>query len=150
VSASRLPGRLERARLGDVPVVLDGAHVAASLEAVLADLALDPALAGPCVGVVSLGREKDAPAFLKALRGRVDRAHCTSVPSGIHLPSEALVALAIRAGLEAQATEPARLAVARAADEVGDEGWVLVTGSFYLIGAVRGSLTTGGDTTKEH
>jgi dihydrofolate synthase/folylpolyglutamate synthase len=150
VSEARLPGRLERARLGDVPVVLDGAHVAASLEAVLADLALDPALAGPCVGVVSLGREKDASAFLKALRSRVDRAHCTSVPSGIHLPSEALVALATRAGLEAQATEPARLAVARAADEVGDEGWVLVTGSFYLIGAVRGSLTTGGATIEEH
>jgi len=150
VSAARLPGRLERAWLGSVPVVLDGAHVAASLEAVLADLALDPALAGPCVGVVSLGAEKDASAFLKALRGRVDRAHCTSVPSGIHLPSEALVALAIRAGLEAQATEPAKLAVARAAAEAGDEGWVLVTGSFYLIGAVRGSLTTGGDTTKEH
>ncbi len=136
-----LPGRLERARLGATPVVLDGAHVPSSLRAVLAELAADPELAGPCVGVFGAGLDKDAAGLLKALAERADRVHCTSVATGRQRAAEELRALAAQEGLDAEATEPAEEAVASAAAAASPRGWVLVTGSLHLIGAVRGALS---------
>jgi len=141
LAAAALPGRLERAHLGQVPFVLDGAHVPSSLAAVLADLAGDGALEGPCVAVLGVGRDKDAPGLLKALAERADRVHCTSVGARQWPPGE-LAALATSQGLEAAAWDSPEGAVASAAAEsVG--GWVLVTGSLHLVGAVRGGLEAG-------
>jgi dihydrofolate synthase / folylpolyglutamate synthase len=139
--AAALPGRMERASLGTVPVVLDGAHVASSLSAVLRDLAWDPAINGRAVGVLALGRDKDARGLLKALTEGVDRVHCTSVGAR-QWSAEDLAALAVDQGLDAVADGSPEGAVAAAAADAGPGGWVLVTGSLHLVGAVRGGLTT--------
>ncbi len=137
VAAARLPARLERILGQRVPMVLDGAHAPEALEAVLGELALDPALGGPCVAVVSLAKDKDAPAFLKALGRRVDRVLCTSaVPDRHHRPEE-LAALASAAALPAEAVPSVELAIARALEQVPPAGWVLVTGSLWLAGEAR-------------
>jgi dihydrofolate synthase / folylpolyglutamate synthase len=67
---ARLIGRMERVTLDGLPVVLDGAHVPFNIAAVLRDLARAPELAGPCVAVAALARDKDAAGFLSELRGR--------------------------------------------------------------------------------
>lgn len=143
VACARLPGRLERASLGEVPVVLDGAHVPSSLRAVLGDLGRDPRLQGPCAAVLALARDKDAQGLLKALGEGVDSIHCTSVASGIHLSAAELTERAHGLGLPALGADPAEAALRQAVAAAGTGGWVLVTGSLYLVGAVRGLVETG-------
>ncbi len=138
--SARLPGRLERTHLRGVPVVLDGAHVPSSLEAVLEELSRNRDLRGPCRVVLAVGRDKDALGLLKTLVGRVDRVQCTSVGER-QLPPQELAALAATLGLEAKVEPSPGCAVASAA-AASTGGWVLVTGSLHLIGAVRGSLVT--------
>lgn len=138
-----LPGRLERARRGTVPVVLDGAHTPGSVGALLDELAGDAQLRGRPAVVLSLARDKDATSILKVLVGRVDRVHCTSVGTVRHRSAEELLDLALQAGLEAVAHDSPDVAVETATVEAGSEGWVLVAGSLYLVGAVRGALETG-------
>lgn len=136
--SSLLPGRLELRWSGATPVVLDGAHVPASLEAVLDELAGRTSLQGRPVAVFGCGSDKDARGLLKALGRRVDRTLCTSVDAGPSaLPTE-LVRLARELGLEAsRASDPGRafqdaLRLARER-----RSWVLVTGSLHLVGALR-------------
>lgn len=144
VAAARLPGRFERF-WRRVPVVLDGAHVAGSLTALLRDLEGDPGLHGPAAGVVSLARDKDAAAFLKAMAARVDRVACTSVASGMHRPPEEMTRLARDVGMVAETSVDPVQALERATETAAARGgWVLVTGSLYLAGALRPSLAGDG------
>lgn len=141
IEAARLPGRQELRRVGDVPVLLDGAHVASSIAAVLAEAAADPRLPRrkPVV-VLALGRDKDAPAILKALRGEADRLLCTTAASGPLRAVETLVEDATRAGIDAETAANPAGALAKAVQLAAGGGWVLVTGSFHLVGAVRPHL----------
>ncbi|MFO1010966.1 MAG: bifunctional folylpolyglutamate synthase/dihydrofolate synthase [Planctomycetota bacterium] len=137
---SVLPGRLERFLVRGVPVVIDAAHVASSVELVLAELRTDPALRGKPFCVLALGKDKDAHAILKALGPSADRVLCTTVASGPLVDAETLVREAAHLGIAAEkAVDPAH-ALARALQEAGTERWVLVIGSFYLAGAVRAQL----------
>ncbi|HKX46927.1 MAG TPA: cyanophycin synthetase, partial [Planctomycetota bacterium] len=129
------PGRGERLTVGGVPVVLDGAHVPSSVAALLDDLAAAPGLRGPPVAVLGLGRDKDAEGILKVLGGRADRILCTSAGTGLSLPSGELAAKAGGLGRVENHPDP-RVAVVRALD-LAEGGWVLVTGSLHLVGAVR-------------
>ncbi|MCZ6598634.1 MAG: Mur ligase family protein [Planctomycetota bacterium] len=141
--AARLPGRLERREVGGIPVVLDGAHVPASVANVLDDLGADPALHGPPVVILGLGRDKDLPGVLKALAGRVDKVLGTSVGAGPYRTPEEIVAEATRVGVAAETAVPPRMALDNALDHARSARsgeWVLVTGSLHLIGAVRGFL----------
>lgn len=133
-----LPGRAERRRCGEVEVWLDGAHVPASLDRLLEDL---PALGAPSgfpVVVLGSGVEKDAQGLLKALRGRVDRVLCTSVGPGPYRGADELAALAAELGLASRAVLDPAAALEDAVKNAGTQGWVLVTGSLHLVGAVRG------------
>ncbi len=140
VERARLPGRVETLVDGGVPVVLDGAHVPSSAALLLRELAARRDLQGLPVVVLGLGREKDAAGFLKALSGRVDRVLCTRVGSGPHRVPSSLVEEARRWGLEAEAAEPPEQAYARARHVLTPGGWVLVTGSLHLVGALRGRI----------
>jgi dihydrofolate synthase / folylpolyglutamate synthase len=133
-----LPGRLERRSLGGVPVVLDGAHVPSSLRAVLDELAADPGLPGRPVVVIGMGRDKDAHGLLKALAGRSDRVLCTSAGAGPYRTPGELLAVAVQLGLEAAAVSDPKDALQAALRRAQSGGWVLVTGSLHLVGAVRG------------
>lgn len=141
VEAARLPARAERFRVGGVQVVLDAGHVAESATLLLDELERDPELGRRPKLVLALGREKDAEGILKAFRDRVDRVLCTSAPEGRLLEADELAELADRAGLEPEAWDDPLEALS---DAVGDAreggGWVLVFGSFYLAGALRGEL----------
>jgi dihydrofolate synthase/folylpolyglutamate synthase len=136
-SAGSLPGRAERRHHGSTRVVLDGAHVPESLALLLRDLARDPELAVPPVAVLGLGLEKNARGMLKALQGGVDRVLCTSVGDGPYRGADELAALAGELGLAARAVPEARAALDEAVRAAGPGGWVLVTGSLHLVGALR-------------
>jgi len=136
-AAGELPGRAERRQVGGKTVVLDGAHVPESLALVLRDLAREPALAAPPVAVFGCGLEKNAEGLLKALVGGVDRVLCTSVGEGPCRGADELAAIARGLGLAAHAVPEARAALEEALHATGADGWVLVTGSLHLVGALR-------------
>ncbi|MEM6567021.1 MAG: bifunctional folylpolyglutamate synthase/dihydrofolate synthase [Planctomycetota bacterium] len=146
VVAARLPGRMERLESGGVPVVLDGAHVPASVVMAMGELSRERP--GPCAVVFALHREKSATEMLKALRrGTVERLFLTTVPgSGVHLEAGELAEAAARLGLPHEAFDAPgdalEAALGRARSRPGEGAWVFATGSLYLIGALRPGLTS--------
>ena len=145
-AAARLPGRMERfdIDLGSrrVPVVLDGAHVPFNIRAVLRDLALNPDLAGPCVAIVALAGDKDAAGFLAELGKRASTIIFTDLPGSSRGRSAAeLQALAASLGLTSEAEPEVKLALKRGLElATRADAWLIVTGSLYLIGALRPAI----------
>jgi dihydrofolate synthase/folylpolyglutamate synthase len=137
IASARLPGRAERRRVGRTPVVLDAAHVASSVALLLVELSREREFYSAPVVILALGRDKDAPAILKALAGRADRVVCTAVATGPLADAETLAQAARTQGLVAETAADPERALARALDLTGEHGWVLVLGSFYLAGALR-------------
>jgi dihydrofolate synthase/folylpolyglutamate synthase len=145
-AAARLPGRMERFDVevgpGPLPVVMDGAHVPFNIGAVLRDLALTTDLSGPCVAIVALAADKDAAGFVGELAGRASTVIFTDLPGSSRgrSPGE-LKALAESLGLVSEVEPDAKralkrgLALARQAN-----AWLLVTGSLYLVGALRPAI----------
>lgn len=142
VAAAALPGRLERREVEGVPLVLDGAHVPASVAEVL-DLCAAGGPPGRPVVILSLRADKDRAGVLKALVGRVDRVLCTSAEAGLHVIPTDLQQEAKELGLAAEtAVDPgAALGRARILAREG-AAWILATGSLYLVGALRKLLGT--------
>ncbi|PIK74626.1 bifunctional folylpolyglutamate synthase/dihydrofolate synthase [Methylobacterium frigidaeris] len=141
-ASARLPGRLERRRVRTaaraVPVVLDGAHVPFNLAAVLRDLARAPDLSGPCIALVALAGDKDAAGFLSVLAGYGASVVATEMPERRGHAAAALRALAAAEGMEAEAVAAPDAGLTRAADLAARRGgWLLVTGSLHLVGALR-------------
>jgi dihydrofolate synthase/folylpolyglutamate synthase len=140
---ARLPGRMERFDIvvgpRRLPVVLDGAHVPFNLEAVLGDLASGPDLSGPCVAIVALAADKDANGFVAELGKRASTIVFTDLPGSSRgrAPGE-LQALAGSLGLKSEAEPDANRAFRRGAELASQpNAWLLVTGSLYLVGAIR-------------
>lgn len=144
IAAAQLGGRQELRRSGDTLVLLDGAHVASSIAAVLHEASTDPRLPRrkPVV-VLALGRDKDAAAILKVLRNEADRLLCTTAASGPLRAMEVLVEESSRAGIDAETAPDPTSALTKAIQLAAERGtWVLVTGSFHLVGATRPLLTS--------
>ena len=144
-AAARLIGRMERRDVeaggSRVPLVFDGAHVPFNLAAVLADLARAPDLAAaPCVAVVALAADKDARGFMAELGRRASAVVCTDLPSTSRgRPAEDLHAIARALGLASEVESDPRRAFRRGLELAEKSGaWLLVTGSLYLIGELRG------------
>jgi len=143
-AAARLIGRMERREVvvgaSRVPVVLDGAHVPFNLAAVLADLARAPDLAAPCVAVVALAADKDARGFLAELSRRASVAVFTELPSTSRgRPPADLQKIAGALGLSAEIEREPHAAFRRGLGLARQAGaWLLVTGSLYLVGELRG------------
>lgn len=137
--AATLPGRLERFQVGPTAVILDGAHVASSLALVADDLRGAPGLDGPAIAIAALGRDKRAPAFLKALTPLTDSLLCTSTGSGLHLPPEELSRLATAAGIHSEAMADPVAALHHALEHAQGR-WILGVGSLHLAGALRPEL----------
>jgi dihydrofolate synthase/folylpolyglutamate synthase len=145
-AAARLPGRMERFDVGfgprRLPVIMDGAHVPFNIGAVLRDLALVPDLSAPCVAIVALAADKDAHGFVAELRGRASTLVFTDVPGSSRgrSPTE-LQALATSLGLMSEVEPDASHALERGLELATQaNAWLLVTGSLYLIGALRGAV----------
>ena len=142
MSAARWPGRLEvldGAAVGLGRVLLDGAHNpagAAALASSLQDLGVER----PTI-VFGAQRGKDVRRVLAALATVRPRFVFTRVDDpGAHEP-EALAALWQRSGGSAATVTRDPIDALRAAE--GDP--VVVAGSLYLVGAVRGLLTGTGE-----
>ena len=146
LASVRIPGRLEV--VAESPtVVLDGAHNPDKLEALLAAL---PAYFSyhRLVVVAAFTRRHDVPAILTRLAAVVDHIVLTSFEMhgdfgpGQAIPPEELAALLAtlhpRGTVEIVPEPIAAVAVARTWAHADD--CICVTGSLYLIGAVRDSL----------
>ncbi len=143
---ARLIGRMERftlaGRMRPLHIVLDGAHVPFNIAAVLSDLKRSPELAGPCIAVVALARDKDAIGFLTELGKRSSAIVATNVPSATRgLPASDLQAIAASLGIVNKVEPDPERAFGRGVKLAETTGaWLLVTGSLYLVGALRGRL----------
>ncbi len=136
------PGRLEP--IASSPLVLiDGAHNPQGMRALAAALAEEFANQ-EWVLVMSAMRDKDLSQMIPQLRGHVRSAIATQSASDRALPANEL-AESLRAELEVPVEpipDPAE-ALARARELAGPQGAVLVTGSLYLVGAIRSLVTSG-------
>ena len=122
-----------------VAVVFDGAHVPFNIARVLHDLALAPDLACPCVALVALAADKDAAGFVAELGRKTSHIVFTELPSSNRGRSATeLAALASSLGLEAESEPDPERAFRRGVALAREAGaWLLVTGSLYLVGALR-------------
>lgn len=137
IEAARLPGRMEWRRARNKLVVLDGAHVPGSLRRVLSDLEGRLGTLRQPLVVFGAGADKDLPAMLKVLIGRVDRLFCTSPGLGPYVAPLEMELQALSLGLAAQAIEDPERAFEEALQHCGEDQWVLITGSLHLVGRLR-------------
>ena len=136
------PGRLELVASSPL-VLIDGAHNPQGMRALAAALA-EEFSNQKWVLLMSAMRDKDLSAMIPHLRGHIRSAVATESASNRALPADEL-ATSLRAELDVPVEHHAEptTALARARELAGPEGAVLVTGSLYLVGAIRGLVTTG-------
>jgi dihydrofolate synthase/folylpolyglutamate synthase len=148
-----LPGRMEHFELpvsaiptddrncksAFTPVILDGAHVPFNLAAVFHDLARIPELSGFRAVVFGTGRDKQAFEMLDLLsQNRMDVVICTRSTAGSPAWAPAdLRRFAEELDLAAEDLPQPRDALMRASALAGGRGWILVTGSFRIVGEIR-------------
>ncbi|HZX42748.1 MAG TPA: folylpolyglutamate synthase/dihydrofolate synthase family protein [Myxococcaceae bacterium] len=136
---TRWPGRLEQIP-GHPPLLLDGAHNEDGVAALVA--ALDaPPYAGRLVhlvfGVVS---DKRVEPMLRALLPRCSSVTLTPLPTPRSLDPGGYLALARAICPVVEVARSPEQALALARTRAGPDGWVLVAGSLYLVGAVKALL----------
>ena len=133
-ASTAVPGRFEVRPDGDGELVLDGAHNAAGVAALVESLPLY--LAGrPLVAVVSVLEDKDAAAMLERLLGLCDGVVFTASANPRAIEPERLAELAgeLPDHLLARIEQDPRRALAVARELAGPRGVVLATGSIYLV-----------------
>jgi dihydrofolate synthase/folylpolyglutamate synthase len=134
----RMPGRLESLP-GNPLLVLDGAHNPAGIAALADSLNAAVGRRRP-VAVVSVLDDKDAGAMVGTLAPRCRAVVATRSAHPRAVDPEVIVEAAAAAGRPAEAVPDPLAAVARARLLAGPRGAVLVTGSLYLLAAVRPHL----------
>ncbi|MGH8928137.1 MAG: bifunctional folylpolyglutamate synthase/dihydrofolate synthase [Acidimicrobiia bacterium] len=137
VAAITSPGRLEP--IASAPLILlDGAHNPQGMRALGAALA-EEFRNFEWVLVLAGMKDKDMSQMLPPLRGRIASAVVTEIGSPRSFPPDQL-AEAVRAILDipVQAVPDPATALATARASAGVGGSILVAGSIYLVGAVRG------------
>jgi dihydrofolate synthase/folylpolyglutamate synthase len=167
LAATRWPGRVELLALGAAggaaaagptavvgrpDLILDGAHNAAGAAALAATMdELAPTLSGGrATLLLGMMRDKEVTAVLDALRGSrmlaAARVLAVTVPDAPRaLPAGPLARAWGGRDVEAWEELPAALARAQALARAED-GPLVVAGSLYLVGAVRGALLPAGET----
>lgn len=138
-----LPGRLEV--LVKAPLlVVDGAHNPDGFEALSATLALEFPT-HHWVLVFGTMADKDAAGMLEAIAPRVSSVVTVAPPSERALRADrAARVVGTVTGLAVSAAPSVAEALERALVEAGADGSVLVAGSLYLAGAVRGAWRATG------
>ncbi len=137
LAEARIAGRLETFLMGDVQVLLDGAHNPASARALAGELSRCPKPTRR-IWLYAAMEDKDRGPLVDVLLPHVDEVWCTA---GTSTPRFAdplqLVEEVVAAGGAARvvASPVDGLAEARALLATGDE--LLVAGSLYLVGDVR-------------
>ncbi len=141
VSVLATPGRMER--LDTSPTLLiDGAHNPDGMRTLSAALAEEYPTT-KWVLVVGVMSDKDLDEMLVPLRGRLERVIATAVASERAMnPVEIAQRSAVLLNVPTDSAPTPELALAAAREAAGADGAVLVTGSLYLVGAIR-SLVVG-------
>jgi dihydrofolate synthase / folylpolyglutamate synthase len=143
--AAALPGRLEVGVLplpggGAWPAVIDGAHTAESVRAVLDELQVQAPYAQPPTAWLALAADKNAEAIVQALAGRAAQVLCLPL-DGPHpgIDPEVLQTLCRARAIPAQAVASIPQALDLAAGAAAGS-WLLVLGSLRLAATVRRRL----------
>lgn len=129
----RWPGRLELVREGRV--VLDVAHNPAGIASLCAEV---PALAAgrsPVVAVVGCMRDKDVEGVTRPVSRLADRVVLAAPRTGRALPPEEFPAW-----IGGEAAPSVEAAVDRTLELAGDSGFVVVTGSTFVVAEARAHL----------
>jgi dihydrofolate synthase/folylpolyglutamate synthase len=145
ISLTRWPGRMERlSTLGRADVLLDVAHNPAGAWALRSALShLDPEPHG-MTAVFGCLSDKPVADIAQILFPLFDSVVLTEVDSPRRAPLSAMIAAAEPTGVTVHTTEDPRAALEQAWAVTPVEGLVVVTGSVYLVGAVRSLLTESG------
>jgi dihydrofolate synthase/folylpolyglutamate synthase len=129
------PGRLE-VREGTPPILLDGAHNEGALRALVEYLREE--YAGRKISVVlGMMKEKDVSAALKILSPLGADFYFTEVPSPRSLTLQQWREICGRMKISGEFIGAPREALEAAKRRSDPNGLVVVTGSLYLVGAVR-------------
>lgn len=142
----QVPGRLEVLQRSPL-VVVDGAHNVAGAEVLGAALRDELPVAGMRVAVVGLLGGRDPGAMLSALAGAgVSTVVACTAPSPRALPAAVVAEAATGVGQRAEVVEDPVEALEAGRRLVDEDGMVVVTGSLYVVAAVRAALVGGGGT----
>ena len=140
LEAAWLPGRFERIDGGPC-IVLDAAHNRASATALASALRAAAAPPRPIWLVLGILRDKDARGVVRPLAALVDGAVVVTPSSPRALAAGALAEVCRAAGLAAvEIADDVPGALARAREQTGRAGTVVVTGSFSTVAAARVAL----------
>ncbi len=139
LSSAEWPGRMEI--FSEEPrVFLDGAHNVESLGVAL-KTAREEGGKGRLVVVFGASSDKDTRGMLRLLDSRADEVILTTSGHARAEDPGMLARIARFYSLKGEKEPAARRALEKAKARAGREGTVLVTGSFYLIGALKSGGT---------
>jgi dihydrofolate synthase / folylpolyglutamate synthase len=136
---TRWPGRLEEVP-GHPPLLLDGAHNEDGVASLVATLAAPPWAGRPMHLLLGVVSDKRIEPMLRMLLPRCASAALTPLPTPRSLDPSTFVALARTLCPLAEVVESPAVGLAHARARAGADGWVLVAGSLYLVGAVKALL----------
>ncbi len=136
---TRWPGRLEQVA-GAPPILLDGAHNEDGAAALRAALDTPPYAGRPVHLVFGVVSDKRVEPMLRTLLPRCASAVLTWVPTPRSLDPSSYLALARTLCLAVDVAPSPEEGLATARRRAGPDGWVLVAGSLYLVGAVKAHL----------
>jgi dihydrofolate synthase / folylpolyglutamate synthase len=136
LSSVELPGRMEM--IGNKPrVLIDGAHNAASIRALIRAVALYIP-ADSVVMVFGCNRDKDIEGMLNELQYGADKVIFTGSDNPwSECPYDLMKRYSEKCGKMCQVAGNLEQALMMAQSGIGQEDLICITGSFYLIGAAR-------------
>lgn len=134
----RWAGRLEVVQRAPL-VVLDCAHTVESAAA-LADAVAQYFDEKPCVMVYASKHKKDVAGILRPLLPLMDALVITTLPDLPMLSPDDIASRVPREFTNVHLAPDVAAAMKKADQLAGDDGLVLITGSVYLVGAVRSQL----------
>ncbi len=135
VAANDWPGRFEILR-GKPNVILDGAHNPVAIKVLIQTLRAQR-LQGPVVLIFGVTRDKDSELMLKELSGYFNQIILTALSTSRGKTVPELLSEARRFFPMQIPSTGVSEALTLGRSLTGAHGWVVVTGSFYLIGAAR-------------
>ena len=140
LAAAVPPGRLELIP-GKPAILLDGAHNAEGMQALVRELDEVLGKRRPRIGIVAFQDDKPVAAMLEALAPALDAVIVTTSGHAGHSraqPVQALADAARAAGFKDVSAEAEPfIALAQARDRAAPKGAVVVTGSLYLLERLR-------------
>ncbi len=136
LAMTRWAGRMETIP-GDPPIILDGAHNPAAMSVLCRDLKKEAA-SRPVVFLFGVLEDKDAASMLKRMRGVASEVILTDTLAERGLPPGELPKLASRLlNVPIEVCPDRGEGLQRAREKAGKQGLICVTGSLYLVGAMK-------------